>query len=247
MIARRTQDLALPLGNAAAAFVPFNGAGPFTLTGRLDLPRFLERPVIASSVLGMVTGMRVARQNVIQSNAGFPMSMLFSDQYDDQSGSLSMPLAGALDVEIDCTLDGAGDLSGVVATTPWDQSETDPEVVFGPSAYNFVFGLGTITPGAVVFTLTATATRRVKLGRLCLEAITGPTDVTSIQVAGSEILSGPGAIRIGIGAAANPYHPQASDTDGNYIGKWLNGGESIVIAGLGSAVGVFRGGVFLEA
>lgn len=236
------QDLILPLGNAGAAFVPFAGAGPFTLTGRCDKPRFLERPVIASDVLGMVTSMTVARQNVIQSNQGFPMSMLFASQFDDQSASLGMPLAGALDIEIACTLDAVGDLSGVVSTGLWMQQDTDPEVIYGPSAYNYIFGLGTLVGAG---TLTATATRRVKLGRLCLEAIGGVQTIGSILVSGSELRSGPGTVNIGVTPDANPFHPQNTDVDGSYIGKWLDGGESITIAVTGA--NTLRGGIFLEA
>ena len=92
MAARMSQDLALPLGNPALAFVPFSGAGPFTLQGDVDLARFLERPVISSDVLGTVSAFRVARQNVIQSDLVFPTSMLFGDQYD-ADGQLLGPSA----------------------------------------------------------------------------------------------------------------------------------------------------------
>jgi hypothetical protein len=183
MAARMSQDLALPLGNPGAAFAPFNGAGPFTLQGDVDLARFLERPIISSDVLGTVSAFRVARQNVIQSDLVFPTSMLFGDQFDDQSASLGMPLGGALSVEITCALDAAGDLSGYVATTPWEGETADPEVVFGPSAYNYIYGFGTAAPGAAPFTLTARANRRVKLGRMCWEAIGAAMDISSIQVA----------------------------------------------------------------
>ncbi len=247
MAARMSQDLALPLGNPALAFVPFNGAGPFTLQGDVDLARFLERPVISSDVLGTVSAFRVARQNVIQSDLVFPTSMLFGDQYDDQSASLGMPLGGALSVEITCALDAAGDLSGYVATTPWEGETADPEVVFGPSAYNYIYGFGTAAPGAAPFTLTARANRRVKLGRMCWEAIGAAMDISSIQVAGSELLSGPGSIRIGLGATSNPWHRTNSDVDGSYLGKWIEGGEAVVITGTGAAGGTIRGGCFLDA
>ena len=240
------QDLILPLGNAAAGFAPFNGAGPFTLTGRCDKPRFLERPIVASTVLGTVAQMTVARQNVIQSNQPFPLSMLFADQFDDQSASLGMPLAGALDIELVATLDAAGDLSGVVCTTPWNQVETSPEEIYGPSAFNYIFGLGTVA-GAGALTMTATATRRVKLGRLVLEAIGQPMDIGQILVAGAEQRSGPGTVRIGLNVASNPFHRQNTDVDGSYIGKWLDGGESITILVTGVAGGTLRGGIFLEA
>lgn len=240
------QDLVLPLGNAALLFAPFNGGGPFTLTGRADRPRFLERPILASDVLGVVTSMTIARQNIIQSNQPFPMSMLFADQFDDQSASLGMPLAGALDLEIQCTLDAPGDLSGVVSTGNWTSEVTDSEILYGPAAFNYIFGLGSVA-GAGALTLTATATRRVKLGRMCLEALGAPMDIGSILVAGAEQRSGPGTIRIGLTPNANPFHATNSDVDGSYIGKWLEGGESITIAVTGAAGGTLRGGIFLEA
>lgn len=247
MAARKTQDLALPLGNPLAAFVPFNGGGPFTLQGDVDLARFLERPVISSDQLGTISAFRVARQNVIQSDLVFPTSMLFGDQFDDQSASLGMPLGGALSVEITCALDAPGDLSGYVATTPWEGVTADPEKVLGVQAYNYVYGFGTAAPGAAAFTLTARANRRVKLGRMIWEAIGAPMDISSIQIAGSELLSGPGSIRIGVGGTSNPWHRSNSDVDGSYLGKWIDGGEAVVITGLGAAGGTIRGGCFLDA
>jgi len=232
---RNSQDFQLGLGRATLAI-----AGPFALAGEASRDIYLERLLVVSSVTGMVTRLRVARQNLIQSNQGFPVSMLFPEQQDDQGAAIGLPLKGGLQVDIDGDLDGAGTIGASIGTAPLMPGA--PVDVDAIELYNYIFGMGediVAAPGP--FILEAVALRDVVLG--CgpyIEAIGGSlSEVSSFRIAGAEMLSGDQAVDSRILAPFN------TDVDGMMVGKRLKAGESIIIEGILDAADTIRGGLFL--
>ncbi len=108
--------------------------------------------------------------------------------------------------------------------------------------FNYVFGMGeAVLVGAGPFQLEATALRDVVLG--CgpyLETIAGVLgEVTSIRIAGAEMLSGDQAVPIGC------FAPDNTATDGTLMGKLLKAGETVIIEGDLDGAETIRGGFFL--
>ena len=250
------QNYGLPLGNMTI------NAAAAGQSGTIDKDRMLDRAVAFSVATGASTPMtgvctrfRVGGQNLIQSNgASFPIEML-SSVSDDDGTFIGCPLKGGLTAEANFTLDAAADTGAVIYT-----SDLPEGVSVTPSEedYNWIFALGetgALAPGA--WTLNAIARRNVTLGRLVVVSVSAAgayagngTFINSINVAGSEILSGTGEIPC-YGAPSdniNPFGPTANDSDGLRIDLALEAGESLTISGSSTgAVGVgIRAGVFLE-
>lgn len=230
---RSSQDFFLGMGRQTLA-----GAGPFALAGVASKDVYLERLIVACNVDGLVTRLRVARQNLIQSNQGFPLSMLFFDQMDDQGAAIGLPLKGGLQVDMDGTLDAAGIVGAAIGTAPlMPDAPVDVEDI---SLFNFIFGLGGQTlAGAGPFILQATALRDVVLADGPYLASSATGEVTSFRVAGAEMLSGDQAVDVRILDRRN------TDLDGLMVGKLVKAGEIVTVEGTLDAAGTIRGGLFL--
>tara|TARA_Y100000310_G_C20562782_1_gene753905 strand:+ start:233 stop:1012 length:780 start_codon:yes stop_codon:yes gene_type:complete len=253
------QNFGLPLGDMSI------NATAVTLTGTIDKDRMLDRIVFSSYTTGaagagagqsgVVTSLRVGGQNLLQSDgASFPIEMIGALS-DDDGAFIGCPLKGGLSCELVATIDAAADSGAVVFTSdlPEGVSATPDE-----EDYNFIFPMGsTGVVGALsTWTLSATARRRVTLGRVCIVSLDGAADytvsetfVTSITVAGSEILSGSGQIPCyGLPTEnTNPFGPHCNDSDGLRIDLSLEAGESVSISGTSTpGCANIRAGIFLE-
>jgi hypothetical protein len=237
-----------------------------TLTGTIDKDRMLDRIVLSSYTTGaagggagqsgVVTSLRVGGQNLLQSDGqSFPIEMLGALS-DDDGTFIGCPLKGGLSCELVATIDANADSGAVVFTSdlPEGVSATPDE-----EDYNFIFPMGDtgVVVAAATWTLSAIARRNVTLGRVVIVSLDAAADysvsetfVTSITVAGSEILSGAGQIPCyGLPSeSTNPFGPHCNDSDGLRIDLSLSAGESLSISGTstpGVTLGI-RAGVFLE-
>ncbi len=239
---RRGLDLGIPLGDTVAHAPIIVGApGAFLINGVPARDMFLERLIVnTQGVFGLVTECRVARQNVIQSDQGFPLSMLFPGAQDDQSNSLGLPLKGSLTVEVSGTLDAACTIGGFVGVAAWPPGIA-PEVI-SEADFDYVYGLGeVINAAAGAFTLQGRALRDVYLGRMVLETTDPLATINSIEVGGSEMISGDGSILL------DTFNQAGTDEDGYMLNKRILAGETVTIQGNTLAVGpaTVRGGIFL--
>lgn len=252
------QNFALPGGN-----VTVNNANA-TQTGLIDKDRMLDRAVVFSvatgvstPMTGMCTRFRVGGQNLLQSDAaaGFPIEMLSALSSDD-GAYIGCPLKGGLSAEGVFALDAAADTGLCIFTSdlPAEVSATPTE-----DDYNWIFPLGDTGPVGIgaTWTLTAIARRNVTLGRLVIVTVSAAgayvgdgVFVNSINIAGSEVLSGAGQIPC-YGAPSdniNPFGPTCNDDDGLRVDLAVEAGEAVTLTGLATgAVGVgIRAGIFLE-
>lgn len=238
------QDFGIPLGNpAAAAFTPLvMVAGVNSIRGQAARDLFLERLGLYSNggLAGLVNDVRVMKQSVVASDAGFPVEMLSATAFDDEALSLGLGIEGATFVDVDYTPPAAevGQvLSGMVGTAPLPDGVTPQDDDL--DAFQWIFGLGEfVAGGAGPWQLSALALRDVYLGRIVI--VGGAADtLESIQVAKAEQLSGDGSILL------SAFSAQATDTDGLTIGKVMKAGETLLIKGQAAAAGSIRAGVYL--
>lgn len=188
-------------------FLNLGGGAAGVLTGTAQIPLLLEQLVISGSDDAVVTGIRLAGQNLLASNQNVPAKIFkdFSFAHKDSSSSVSCPIDRnqTFQVEITNGAAGAANFDFSVGTTPLinpDGSEVlaTPDVNQLGSLLNYVFGFGdyqNVGVGATV-TFQATALRNCTLGKLviCSDQAAGFAElqditVNSIQVNNIELLS----------------------------------------------------------
>ena len=146
--------------------------GPLTLTGTSQIPCLLEDLIVSSDTgdFGEVSGITVAGQQILASNANFPVAGLNAAAQTEGYRSISLTVSQNQQVTVDISHTQAAALAGnyqfAIATTPIDESQVVPTSASG-SALSYLFGLGSVTIGAgLVANLTATALRPCILGRM---------------------------------------------------------------------------------
>ena len=185
-----------------------------TVVGTAQVSLALEELVVSGGVSdgGLITGIRVAGQEILASNAAVPW-MALSNRIAGMDGgyrSIGLTISNSQTVAVDVSNTGvaAGNFQFSCTTTPIPDSAVVPVNSSGDSL-NFLFGLGetlALAAGASA-NLTAVALRPTVLGRLVVvqQGAVNPggalADITidSILVNNIELLSGQTGAAVGGG------------------------------------------------
>ena len=219
---RNSQSFALGCNRTALAA----GPGQITLTGTSQINCLLEDLIVSSDTgdFGEVTGITVAGQQILASNANFPVGGLNANAQTEGYRSISLTVSQNQQVTVNVAHTNAAALAGnyqfSIATTPIAESQVVPTSASG-SALSYLFGLGTVAVpagGVVTATATATALRPCILGRMIAVELgaagAGGTlqniILESLTINNIEMLTGPPA-----------QAPGAPVVGGSVPGEWL--------------------------
>jgi len=225
---------------------PVNGIQPL-LTATPQKAVMLGTLNIESSQLGNVTDITVMGERLMVSNATAPLEMFSNLTTDPRETYAGFTIGGGKSANVNVTLAAVGNTSFGWFCDPINEAvANDKEGEFA----NWIYGLGSVNiPFGTSAVLVGIANRPCTLGQLILAnhsvaAIPSANLlVTSVVVAGDELMAGDGTQQAPISSFANQSQA-AGGLDLNYRIPY-NANVTITIANVDAALlGTVAGGVF---